>query len=156
VCANRSGDQAIIACDRAINSGKFAGHDLAVLYNDRGDRKQFKSDLDGAISDFTEAIKLDAKYALAYKNRGTAHYKRSEYDAAIQDFDQAVQLQPDHWDAYSALGDVYWRKGEIDRAVDDYEKALSLNPPEEEWKRIQAVLDGLTAGPSPTGGKPTQ
>jgi tetratricopeptide (TPR) repeat protein len=159
VCDNTSGDQAITACDRAINSGKFAGHDLALLYDARGvHRKEDKNDLDGAISDFSEAIKLDAKYALAYKNRGATHYKKGEYDVAIRDFDQAVQLQPDYWDAYSALGDVYWRKGDIDRAVADYEKALSLNPPEEEWKRIQAVLDGLTAGPapSPTGGKPAQ
>src|SRR5262249_17465732 len=134
-------DQAIIACERAIKSGKFTGHDLAVLYLGRGVARGIKGDTDAAISDFTEAIKLDAKYALAYKNRGIGHFKKGEYDAAIQDLDQAVQLSPGLWPAYATRGDAYRQKGDIDRALDDYEKALSLNPPEEDTKKIRAVLD---------------
>src|SRR5215468_6224374 len=34
-CARASGDQAIAACTRAINSGRYSGRELADLFNNR-------------------------------------------------------------------------------------------------------------------------
>ena len=65
-CAREAGDVAIAACSRAINSG--AGRP-SLNYNNRGNALRSKGDMDRAIADLTEAIRLDPKYAIAYNNR---------------------------------------------------------------------------------------
>jgi tetratricopeptide (TPR) repeat protein len=45
-----------------------------------------------AIADYTEAIRLDPKYALAYNNRGNAYEKKGEKLKAAEDFARAKQL----------------------------------------------------------------
>ena len=67
LCSRETGDVAIAACTRAINSG--AGRP-SINYNNRGEAYRGKGDMDRAIADFTEAIRLDPKYAIAYINRG--------------------------------------------------------------------------------------
>ena len=49
---------------------------------------------DKAIADFTEAIRLDPKYAEAYCNRGCAYRNKGDYDKAIADFTEAIRLNP--------------------------------------------------------------
>jgi hypothetical protein len=62
-CRNASGDVAITACTRLIESGKYGGHDLAILYTNRGVEYSLKRDLDRAIADLTAAhIFTPARY----------------------------------------------------------------------------------------------
>ena len=72
----------------------------AVKYNDSGSDKYTKGDLDGAISDYNQAIKLNPKLAKAYYNRGLARYDKGSLDEAIADYDQAIKLNPKYEDAY--------------------------------------------------------
>src|SRR5262245_36874673 len=67
-CTKQSGDIAIAACSRAIASGKYRGRNLAILYYNRGLEWRAKGDLDRAIAEYDEAIRLDPKYVLAYNN----------------------------------------------------------------------------------------
>lgn len=142
-CQDASGDEALAACERAIASGKFSGHSLAVLHLNRGVERGRKGDDDGELADLEEAIRIDAKFALAYKNRGKIHLNKGDYDAAIKDFDEAIRLNPDDSGNYAARGDAHRRKGERDLAIADYTKALSLNPSDKDKQAIQASLDKL-------------
>jgi Flp pilus assembly protein TadD len=45
----------------------------AISYNDRGIAKQKKGDLDGAMADIEQAIRLNPKYAIDYTNRAKAN-----------------------------------------------------------------------------------
>lgn len=81
-----------------------------------------------AISDCTEALKLQPGNAEAYLNRGLAHYHSGDYTAAIADNNQALQLQPNDFRAYFNRG---LAKAEIDRnqaAISDYDRALFQQP----------------------------
>jgi tetratricopeptide (TPR) repeat protein len=62
-------------------------------------------DYDKAISDFTEAIKLDPNYAIAYFDRGMVYDETKDYDKAISDYTQAIRLDPFNFDAYNNRGE---------------------------------------------------
>jgi tetratricopeptide (TPR) repeat protein len=49
-------------------------------------------DYENAISDYTKAIEIDPKYAVAYYNRGNIYYSRGEYDKAWEDIRKAKSL----------------------------------------------------------------
>src|SRR5438132_80996 len=51
-CDSASGDAAIAACTRAIESGNFKGHNLAILHVNRGVELSNKGELDRAIADY--------------------------------------------------------------------------------------------------------
>ena len=51
-----------------------------------------KGDFDKAIADFTDAIRLDPKYAAAYYGRACVYSKKGEKAKAEQDFQQARKL----------------------------------------------------------------
>src|SRR5262249_40314348 len=84
-CADESGDVAIAAGSRAMGSGRYTGRSLAASYVKRGREYQAKGDLDRAMVDFSEAIRLDPKYAVAYDNRGLAWALKGENDRAMAD-----------------------------------------------------------------------
>jgi len=83
ICARAAGDEAIVACTRAISSGRLHDRDLAVEYYNRGINYSKKGDTDRAIADYTEAVRLDPKYADAYGNRGNAYLARLIHDGEI-------------------------------------------------------------------------
>jgi tetratricopeptide (TPR) repeat protein len=49
-------------------------------------------DLDGAMADFNQAIKLNPKYSAPYDNRGNIKEKKGDLNGANSDFDQAIKL----------------------------------------------------------------
>ena len=49
--------------------------ELTDAYNSRGHIRYLWVEFDDAISDYSEAIKLDPNFAVAYYNRGQIHYR---------------------------------------------------------------------------------
>jgi tetratricopeptide (TPR) repeat protein len=136
-CKQVVGDEAIAACTRVIGSGG----DLAWAYVKRGNAYSDKGDLDHAIADYNDAIRLDPKSGLAYVMRGNAYYDKGYFDHAIADDTEAIRLDPlprvepsvktggyGHLNIYVWRGDAYLAKGDLDRALADYEQAVRLDP----------------------------
>jgi tetratricopeptide (TPR) repeat protein len=121
-------DAQIAACTRQIGSGHFWGHDLAIEHYNRGITWKAKGDLDRAIADYTEAIRLDPKYERAYHNRGNAWSDKGDLDRAIADYDQALQRDPKDAAPYNNRGIAWKAKGDLDRAIADYTEAIRLDP----------------------------
>jgi tetratricopeptide (TPR) repeat protein len=65
----------------------------AVTYSDRGLAKEKKGDLDGAMADTNQAIKLNPKTSAAYDNRGSVKLLRGDLDGAISAYNQAIKLK---------------------------------------------------------------
>jgi tetratricopeptide (TPR) repeat protein len=126
-CADASGDEAIAACTRAINSGRFQGRALAELYSNRCDQYRANGDLDRAIADCNEAIRLNPNDASAYHNRGTAYNDKGDSDRAIDDFNRAIRLDPKLAQPFNGRGNAYYDKRDFDRAIADYNEAIRLN-----------------------------
>ena len=90
--------------------------------------KRKAGDLEGAIADYTEAIRLDPTFASAYNNRGATWSKIGIYDEAISNFDTLIRLEPDNSDAYFNRGFNRAAKGDMTGAIADYSQTLRINP----------------------------
>src|SRR5215831_20967833 len=106
-CVKQSDDLAVAGCSRAIDSHQYTGRSLARLYARRGGAYQAQGDLDHAIADFNESMRVDPTYPAAYNNRGTTWYRTGDLDRAIADFDQAIQLDPKYGYAYVNRGSAW-------------------------------------------------
>jgi len=91
-CNNPDGnvapDLVISGCTAHIQTGVLDAQNLAIVYFNRGNGYFDKRDYAHAIADYSEAIRLNPRYANAYFNRALAYdelgdHVRAEADRAI-------------------------------------------------------------------------
>ena len=116
-------------------------NDLDALLS-RGRAYHEEGCIDEAISDYTQAIELDSKYAKCagvyiecakvYTDRGYAYSKKRDYDRAIRDYTQAIELDSKNVKAYHGRGLAYRyhksmdKKQDLKKAIEDYTQAVNL------------------------------
>ena len=94
----------------------------------QGDTDLNNRNFDSAIVNYSEAILLDPKDAIAFNNRGLAYRDKREFDRAIADCNEAIRLDPTYAKAVFGRGTAYRRRGDPDRAIIDYNEAIRLDP----------------------------
>jgi len=87
-------------CTAVIKAGQWIIAQLVAAYNNRGVALRPNGELDRAIEDYDQAIRLMPDYYVAINNRGVALMARGELDRAIADFDRVIQLKPDYLAAF--------------------------------------------------------
>ena len=102
---------------------------LAVMR--RGTCYYAKHDLDRAIRDYDQALRLDPRNAAAYDNRANALEARGDISDAIKDYNESLRLNPRNPFAYLNRGSFLTEQGDFAGALADYAKALAINPREE-------------------------
>jgi len=107
----------------------IGGKNSAKVFFDRGMLFKNRKDLDTAILDFNEAIRLDPDYTLAYYCRGEVYRDKGDNNA-ITDYTKVIQLEPNYKWAYFNRGFVYSRKSDYDLAIADYTQFIRLDPNE--------------------------
>ncbi|MEG4492618.1 tetratricopeptide repeat protein [Microcoleus sp. D3_18_C4] len=89
--------------------------------------KSEAGDIQGAIADYTEAIRLNPNYAKAHNKRGIIHARHlKDYQAAKADFDRAIEINPNYGDAYYNRARVREFLEDKPGAIADYHKAAEL------------------------------
>src|ERR1044072_4575096 len=121
-------DAAIAACSKIISVSRTKTNDLASTYYNRAIAYRQKNDLDNALSDYNDAVKINPKHARAFNNRGTIYKEKGDLDRAIADFSEAVRLDAKFTAAYFNRGNAYDDKGDVDKALADLEAAIELDP----------------------------
>jgi tetratricopeptide (TPR) repeat protein len=121
-------DEAMRLYIRALESGELSNKDQAIAFMYLGVAHRSKGDLDRAVADFSEAIRLDPRLAPAFYRRGTVWGERNDFDRAIADFNEAIRLDRGFWQAYNHRGVAWQRKRDYDRAIADYQEVIRLNP----------------------------
>jgi tetratricopeptide (TPR) repeat protein len=112
----------------AAPSSSNANQQNAKSFFDRGETYYNNNDFANAITQLSEAIRLDPNYSEAYSLRGAAYSMKDEYDTAIRDFNEAIRLDPsDAW-AYYWRGSAYRMKSQYDTAIRDYNEAIKFDP----------------------------
>jgi tetratricopeptide (TPR) repeat protein len=128
LCDKGSGDASLAACTRVINNKGTTVSNRAVAYTNRGVEYRRKDDLDRAMADYNEAIRINPRYAIAYYDRGNAWRAKGDQDRAIADYDQALKLDPKQADALVARGNAWRDKGNLDRAIASHSDAMKVDP----------------------------
>jgi tetratricopeptide (TPR) repeat protein len=120
-------DAGIAACTTIINANDRA-YGVVIAYNNRGNAYYQKGEIDLALSDYNQALRLDPQYAIGYYNRGNVHKAKGASDRAIADYDQAIRINPNYTSAYNNRCWTYDGLGQYARAVPDCNQALRLDP----------------------------
>jgi tetratricopeptide (TPR) repeat protein len=100
----------------------------AADYSARGFARQANSDLDGAISDYNQALGLDPKNVETFYRRGLALQAQGDLNGALADYTQVLGLDPKRANAFSNRGFVKQAQGDFEGALADYTQALLINP----------------------------
>jgi tetratricopeptide (TPR) repeat protein len=127
-CHSGSGDEAILACTRAISSGLLTDRDLARAFYNRANAHDNRGDFDEALADFDHAIRIDPNFVLGFNDRGYLYLAKGNVDRAITDFDEAIRLDPKFAKSYAHRGTAYLAKGDYPRAIADLDEAIRLDP----------------------------
>jgi tetratricopeptide (TPR) repeat protein len=95
----------------------------------RGVARASDGDLEGALADFTEAVKLNPNSAAALQDQASVLAERLGRDReALAPLDRLLQLYPDFAQARGARAVVRARLGRRDDALDDLRRARELDP----------------------------
>lgn len=107
------------AFDEAQTTLKLAPNSSTAL-NVRGIVKDRRGDIDGALADYSAAIKFDAKNDKALFNRGQLLARKKDYAGALKDFLAADKLQPDTLVYLINLGHAYFGLNDFKSAFANY------------------------------------
>src|SRR4029079_15541270 len=84
----------------------------ADVPRNRGDALSARGQHDRAIAEYSEAIRINPKDAMAFFSRAYSYTNKKDYDRAITDYGEAIKLTPRDAAAFSNRGEVYSQKGE--------------------------------------------
>ena len=84
-----------------------------------------KGQLDEAIRQFQEAIRLKPDYANARFNFSAVLSMNGQTDEAIRQYEEALRLKPDEAEAQYNLATLLLGKGRLDEAIHHFQQALS-------------------------------
>jgi tetratricopeptide (TPR) repeat protein len=105
-------------------------------YRKLGEKALKEKDYDGAIADFTEAIRLNPQDFDAFLCRGKSKFFLDRYDEAIADFDQALRISGGLEGslrnkvasrAYQGMGQAYAGKKNFTSALHNYDEAIRID-----------------------------
>ena len=105
-----------------VTKNNYAGHvNLGTVYSRRGQ-------LDEAIREYRESLRLNPYYGLTHYNLGNALLQKGEVDEAIQHYQLSILLLPMYVDSYNNLGLALRKKGRVDEAIRQFQQAARLKP----------------------------
>ncbi len=122
----RDYDKSIISFTEAINLNPS----IANTYDWRGSAYQYKDEkeIDIAISDYKEAIRLLPSKAYYHYRLGSIYYDQNKNDAAFLELNEAIRLDLKYGDALLKKGYLFERKKNYDSAISCYNQVIRIDP----------------------------
>jgi tetratricopeptide (TPR) repeat protein len=106
---------------------KLAPEDASLHYN-LGLAYKLKDQLDNAVPEFQNAIRLQPDLADAHYTLGVLFWQRGEFDKAIAELQAAIQIQPTYAEAHYTLGTIFKQQGKLPEAAAALRDAIRLQP----------------------------
>ncbi len=130
-CQAKSGASAssrIEACTALIESKSKKAPPKGAAYLVRANAYRDTGDMERAIRDFGEAIRLMPNAVEPYRNRAIALRDRGELQRAAQDLEQVLKLDKKNTEVMDTLSHIYYDRREYGRAIEVLNLAIKLNP----------------------------
>src|SRR5688572_10081132 len=105
----------------------IVGPFIGDAYSNRGLARYQKGDLEGALADLNQAIRIRPTLAVAYLNRAAVQRAQMETMAAIKDLDRAISLDKKMFQAFSNRGSLRLDLEDYQGALADLNRAIELN-----------------------------
>ena len=97
-------------------------------YIDLGNCWAEEGDLNEAVLNYMEVVRLNPEYVEAYFNLGIVFKKQGKINEAIKCYKRAIECKPDFAQAGNNLGNIYFSRGQFKEATAVYTQVLSFNP----------------------------
>jgi len=127
-CEANDPDRSIAACTRILQGRGETAQNRAKAYYNRGNAWRGKGEYDRAITDYSEAIRLNPKHTDAYYDRGVAWRDKGDLDKAIGDYSEVIRLDPKDATAYFNRGMANFFAGSMAKALADFNQISELDP----------------------------
>jgi tetratricopeptide (TPR) repeat protein len=132
-------DQAIVifrqAVDRAHHNlylphatDEIEGKIAALAHYNLATGLLARRDVDAAIIEFREGLRLAPNLASLHDGLGNALSIKGEQDPAATEFREAARLDPNLAMIHSNFGQAFVSTGDVEGAIREYQRALNLNP----------------------------
>jgi tetratricopeptide (TPR) repeat protein len=120
-----------------------------LAHNGLGVALDEKGQIDEAIRQLQEALRLGPDNADVHYNLGVAFFQQGRTAEAIRQFQETVRLRPNHAEAHNNLGTALGLQGQTTEAIRQYQEALRLKPDYAEARKNLDILLGTKAHQSP-------
>ncbi len=140
----------------AVKDTQPAAYDAYI--RGRGYLQEYEKpeNIENAIAEFTQAVKIDPNYALGYAGLGDAYWmeytrldKGNEVAAkASGNCEKALSLSPDLSEAHICLATILSGSGKYERAIDAFKRVAEANP------QNYAAMKGLAEAYAESGNLP--
>jgi tetratricopeptide (TPR) repeat protein len=112
-----------------LNWSNLLSAQTAQHFYELANQKRARSEYQLAIINYTEAIRLNPKFAEAYAERGDCHSRQRADALALPDYNQAIQLGLNDNLVFLNRGWAYYNLGQVANACLDWQMAEQLGYP---------------------------
>jgi tetratricopeptide (TPR) repeat protein len=130
-------DDAIGAFDKAI---ELANPKVPGLYTNRARAYALKEDMDKALADLGEAIKINPNELGALLLRARVYQMKQEFDKAMEDVSHVLRLRPGLIAAIEVRAGLYAAQGKFNEAITDLELLAREDPKDKDRLMQLGVL----------------
>ena len=87
-----------------------------------------KGQLEEAIAEYDEAVRINPRDVAAYSNQGTLYNQLEQYQQAIESFSLAIGVNPNFNVLYNNRSISYYSLGEYELALKDLNRFIKVEP----------------------------
>ena len=129
-------EKALIVFDRCIKQGI----NLETSYYKRANCKTALGNVNGAIEDLENSLKINAQNFGTNFNLAGLYFEKANYDKAANYYQKAVVINPKNDNSFYRLAETYQKMGMKNAALQNCQKAMQLNPANEYAKNLMKTL----------------
>ncbi|GJM12241.1 MAG: hypothetical protein DHS20C12_06440 [Pseudohongiella sp.] len=120
--------RAILKSQPQLTNSQQDRNVLAETYTNLGVALQQRGDLDAAIENYQQAVKIKPNYTQVYYTMGLALRNKGDLNASIDCYRRVVENRPNDADARNNLAAALQHSGDLRAAIDNYKQALKIDP----------------------------